>query len=176
MNGAFSLAFAASWSNYLALDGAARREDDARARRASTGTRKLMGPLLGAATDGIPAARRRRAPRTTTTGSTTRRTTSTGQALDVDFTQIDTPGLHVGGWWDIFVRGTVNDYVTLAAEGRAPQKLVLGPWHHMPWRPLSGATGEVGAHVVDDWQLRYWREVLDGERDRRVRPPGHRHT
>ena len=162
VNGAFSLAFAASWSNYLALDGAARREDDGALAALAQGLASSWGlywvlpltaypPLAGVDTPYFhdwldhPAH------------------DDYWAAFDVDFTQVDTPGLHVGGWWDIFVRGTVNDYVTLAAEGRAPQKLVLGPWHHMPWRPLSGATGEVGAHVVDDWQLRYWREVLDGE-------------
>jgi hypothetical protein len=73
------------------------------------------------------------------------------------------PGLHVGGWYDVFIRGTVNDHVSLAREGRAPQKLVVGPWHHMPWRPLGGATAAGGAVTVDDWHVRFYDHVLKGE-------------
>ena len=162
VNGAFSLAFAASWSNYLALDGAARREDDGALAALAQGLASSWGLYWVLPLTAYPPLAGGGAPYFHDWLDHPTHD-EYWAALDVDFTQIDTPGLHVGGWWDIFVRGTVNDYVTLAAEGRAPQKLVLGPWHHMPWRPLSGATGEVGAHVVDDWQLRYWREVLDGE-------------
>ncbi len=160
--GAFAQAFAQAWSTYLAMDVAARTQDDAALGMLAAGLGN--GPALSwvlpltaypPLTDGHapfyhdwlahPAH------------------DDYWETFDVQFGQIDVPGLHIGGWWDVFVRGTVNDFATLAAEGRAPQKLVLGPWHHMPWRPVGGATGDVGPTAVDDWQLRFLREVLDDE-------------
>ncbi|MCB9742618.1 MAG: CocE/NonD family hydrolase [Alphaproteobacteria bacterium] len=56
-----------------------------------------------------------------------------GDALsDVD--RIDVPALHVGGWYDIFLAGTVDMFVATQAGGaegaRGQQRLVLGPWTH----------------------------------------------
>jgi putative CocE/NonD family hydrolase len=45
---------------------------------------------------------------------------------------------------------------------RTGQKLVVGPWHHMPWRPLGAADPSVGTSVVDDWQLRWFDHFLKG--------------
>ncbi len=162
VQGAFSLAFAASWANYLALDAAARRADDAALAALGQGLASSWGLYWVLPLTAYPPLAGGDAPYF---GDWLDHPTrdSYWKAFDVDFSQIEVPGLHVGGWWDIFVRGTVNDFVTLAAQARAPQKLVLGPWHHMPWRPLGGATDEVGAHVIDDWHLRFWRQVLDGE-------------
>lgn len=46
--------------------------------------------------------------------------------------------VHVGGWWDIFQRGTVNGFVERQHRGgegaRGNQKLILGPWLHGPTR------------------------------------------
>lgn len=48
------------------------------------------------------------------------------------------PALHVGGWYDIFLDGTIRNYLGMRAEGgsevaREGQRLVIGPWHHVPW-------------------------------------------
>ncbi len=46
---------------------------------------------------------------------------------------VDVPGMHVGGWHDIFAQGTVDAFVGLqgGAEGaRGRQKLIMGPWAH----------------------------------------------
>ena len=160
--GAFSLAFAASWANYLALDVAARREDDGALAGLAQALASSWGLYWALPLTAHPALAGDEAPfyRDWLDHPTH---DDYWQAFDVDFASVEVPGLHVGGWWDIFVRGTVNDFTALAANGRAPQKLLLGPWHHMPWRPLGDASGEVGPGVVDDWQLRFWRRVLDGE-------------
>ena len=160
--GAFSLAFAASWANYLALDVAARREDDGALAGLAQALASSWGLYWALPLTAHPALAGDEAPfyRDWLDHPTH---DDYWQTFDVDFASVEVPGLHVGGWWDIFVRGTVNDFTALAAKGRAPQKLLLGPWHHMPWRPLGDASGEVGPGVVDDWQLRFWRRVLDGE-------------
>lgn len=46
------------------------------------------------------------------------------------------PGLHIGGWFDIFVNDTTRSSAKLAAEAsnveaRQGQRLIIGPWDHM---------------------------------------------
>ena len=159
--GAFALAFAQAWSTYLSLDVAARDQDDAALATLAAGLGDAPALSWVLPLTAYPPLAGGHAPYYHDWLAHETHD-DYWQALDVDFGRIDVPGLHVGGWWDVFARGTVNDYATLAREGRAPQKLVLGPWHHMPWRPVGGATGDVGATAVDAWQLRFWREVLDG--------------
>jgi len=44
------------------------------------------------------------------------------------------PGLHVGGWYDLFLQGTIDGFVDRQHNGGAGslgnQKLVIGPWWH----------------------------------------------
>lgn len=46
-----------------------------------------------------------------------------------------TPALHVGGWYDVFLRGTLSAYTKLQNEGgdgaKGEQRLVIGPWSHL---------------------------------------------
>jgi len=44
--------------------------------------------------------------------------------------QIAMPTLHVGGWYDIFLGGTIRNYLGMRKAGLASQKLVIGPWAH----------------------------------------------
>jgi predicted acyl esterase len=50
---------------------------------------------------------------------------------------ITAPGLHVGGWWDIFARGTLQFFMERQYRGcegaRGNQKLVMRPTGHGPW-------------------------------------------
>jgi len=159
--GAFALAFAASWANYLALDVAARRRDDTALASLSAGLGNALNLYWVLPLTAYPPLAGGDAPyyfdwlAHPTYDDYWRR-------FDVDYGLIEVPALHVGGWWDVFVRGTVRSFAALRREGRAPQKLVIGPWHHMPWVPLGGATGDVGAWVVDDWQLRWYDHFLKG--------------
>ena len=50
---------------------------------------------------------------------------------------VSVPGLHIGGWSDVFIAGTLASFSTLANAGAAEQRLVIGPWMHMPWIPWS---------------------------------------
>lgn len=47
---------------------------------------------------------------------------------------INVPGLHVGGWYDIFLQGTLDAFRLVQHQGgtkaRGTQKLVIGPWTH----------------------------------------------
>ena len=159
--GAFSLAFAASWSTYLAMDVAARRADDAALGALAAAFGSLPGLYWVLPLDAFPGFARSDAPfyfdwlAHPTNDEYWR-------PFEVDFDSIDMPGFHVAGWWDVFLRGSLRAYTTLAALGKAPQKLVIGPWQHMPWKPVGSAPEDVGSNVVDDWQLRFLDHVLKG--------------
>lgn len=37
---------------------------------------------------------------------------------------------HVGGWYDIFLRGTIMNYVALSERSESPVEMTIGPWVH----------------------------------------------
>lgn len=53
------------------------------------------------------------------------------------------PALHVGGWWDIFQQGTIDNFVSRNEHGgpgaRGRQTLVIGPWAHEAYNGPQGA-------------------------------------
>jgi hypothetical protein len=64
-------------------------------------------------------------------------------AVDVSH-QVKVPGLHLGGWYDTFLQGTLDGYLSRQNAGgegaKGTQKLVLGPWTHF-W-PASQELGD----------------------------------
>ncbi|HEX3948284.1 MAG TPA: CocE/NonD family hydrolase [Steroidobacteraceae bacterium] len=42
----------------------------------------------------------------------------------------DIPMMHVGGWYDIYLRGTIENWRRLGALKKSPMRLVIGPWTH----------------------------------------------
>jgi putative CocE/NonD family hydrolase len=42
----------------------------------------------------------------------------------------DVAMLHVGGWYDIFLRGTIQNYVELSRIKESPVEMLIGPWTH----------------------------------------------
>ena len=78
--------------------------------------------------------------------------------------EIAVPAYHLGGWYDIFVSGTLANYIDMrqraaTEEARRGQKLIMGPWLH---GPLRGVIGEVdfGFRASDASVLTYdimWR-------------------
>lgn len=51
--------------------------------------------------------------------------------------EVDTPILHFGSWYDIFIRATIANFTGLAEKAvtekaRSSQKLFIGPWMHGP--------------------------------------------
>ncbi len=55
------------------------------------------------------------------------------------YDRLDVPALHVAGWFDSNLEGTIENYRGMSA--RAPQRLVLGPWRH--WYTAQTTLGEV---------------------------------
>ncbi len=59
---------------------------------------------------------------------------------------VGVPACNVGGWYDIFLGGTLRNYLSMCEYGATPesrqgQKLVIGPWYHT--LPLGNVVGEV---------------------------------
>ena len=42
----------------------------------------------------------------------------------------DVPTMHLSGWYDPYARTAMENYAGLAAAGRSPARLILGPWTH----------------------------------------------
>lgn len=58
-----------------------------------------------------------------------------GKSNDYPFDQVAVPVLHIAGWYDIFLRGQLKDYMAMTKKAATPearrnQKLVIAACHH----------------------------------------------
>ena len=103
--------------------------------------------------------------------------------------RVAAPALHVGGWFDLFLGGTLDNYVTLsrhAASKRARdgQRLIIGPWTHAD---RTGTVGELYfgpaasdvALGLEQLQIAFLRDAVRTEAAQQLvsggaggRPPG----
>jgi uncharacterized protein len=75
------------------------------------------------------------------------------------------PMLHIGGWFDPYLRGTLRLYEAMRLESTRPQSLIVGPWAHLPWGRRSGEI-DFGIAAVSDCdraQVRWFDYWLKGE-------------
>lgn len=93
------------------------------------------------------------------------------------YDKIDVPVFHIGGWYDVFSRGTIADYEGMVARGkskrtRKAQRLLMGPWRHGNWNNADGRIGEVdfGPHswpnlmqLMLDWYDRTLKGLDTGQ-------------
>jgi putative CocE/NonD family hydrolase len=73
----------------------------------------------------------------------------------------DVPMLHVGGWYDPMLEGTLGAFRALVSS-RTPQRLVVGPWGHIPWGRRAGIRdfGPEASSPIDLEQLRWFDRFL----------------
>jgi putative CocE/NonD family hydrolase len=69
--------------------------------------------------------------------------------------KIEVPSLHTAGWYDIFLQGTLDNYMALAAI-RDDAHLIVGPWTHHAF------TDPVGARLFGSRAARDGGELLPG--------------
>ena len=55
--------------------------------------------------------------------------------IEENHSRIGIPALNIGGWYDIFLGGTIRNYLGMRDKGANPearngQRLVIGPWQH----------------------------------------------
>ncbi len=88
------------------------------------------------------------------------------------YERITTPALHIAGWYDVFLEGSLQNYRGLrdqaaTSEAREGQRLLVGPWHHAPWNSYPGGVdfGPEGANIANQAQLRWLDFAVKGERN-----------
>lgn len=87
------------------------------------------------------------------------------------YRDMNVKGLHTAGWHDLFLKGSIKNYVGLHTEAtdpevRAGQRLLIGPWAHTP-TSAEGKVGDVvfGRNAVLDMTgtaLRWFDYTLKG--------------
>jgi hypothetical protein len=77
-------------------------------------------------------------------------------ALDVSqrLDKILVPALHISGWYDMFLRGSIDGFLALCNSAgsdfaREHQYLLAGPWVHIPWGDRIGMA-DVGPEALVD--------------------------
>jgi putative CocE/NonD family hydrolase len=91
----------------------------------------------------------------------------------------DIPMLHIGGWYDIWLRTTTDNYVNLSRMKKGPIRMMIGPWNHGGNSRTSTGEVEFGPDSAirdfdTQFQLRWFDHYLKGrptgaERDAPVR-------
>ncbi len=84
------------------------------------------------------------------------------QRITPQLAAVDLPMLHIGGWFDPYLRGDLQLYQEMAARSRYPQPLWIGPWSHLPWGPVVGARdfGPAANSPIDRLQVQWFRQHL----------------
>lgn len=89
---------------------------------------------------------------------------------------IDLPTLHIGGWFDPYLRGDIRLYQELlehsqskqgqSKQGQHPHHLWIGPWNHIPWSRKVGALdfGRAAISPVDQLQVQWFDAILKGQK------------
>jgi len=138
--GAFQLAFALSWAVGMANADLTRRE---RRGDNTTDDRAILEELsrdLRGTAERLPLAE---IPRRTTAlnnyGDWLQHPDCDGfwraAAAPGDYASIDVPALHVAGWYDIFLKGSLKNYTDMRdgrkdGRPRHQQRLIIAPWTH----------------------------------------------
>lgn len=78
------------------------------------------------------------------------------------------PMVHIGGWYDIFLRGTIQNYLELDRRQSTPKWLIIGPWTHSGnTRTYAGDVDFGPAAAIPDfhegYQVRWFDYLLKGK-------------
>lgn len=78
---------------------------------------------------------------------------------------VDLPMLHIGGWFDPYLRGTINLYQEMANRSKYLQQLIIAPWTHLPWGRKVGAMdyGKNAISPIDQLQIKWFDYFLKGK-------------
>ncbi|TXT55613.1 MAG: Cocaine esterase [Promethearchaeota archaeon] len=98
--------------------------------------------------------------------------TSLSIPIGPHYSNVSTYGIHVGGWYDHFLQGTIDGYIGYddfgAERARGHQKLIMGPWTH--GSIYGGKQGELtypknsnGFNLILDWEQEVFDSALLGK-------------
>ncbi|WP_078427640.1 CocE/NonD family hydrolase [Alkalihalobacterium alkalinitrilicum] len=96
--------------------------------------------------------------------------------IDQRYDKVDVPNLHVGGWYDKFLNGTLEQYQAMkeqALQLNIPlPRLIVGPWQHGTFDSFvgeeefgflsSGALLNFGGNITEQ-HLKFYDAILKGE-------------
>ncbi|NJL88503.1 MAG: CocE/NonD family hydrolase [Coleofasciculaceae cyanobacterium SM2_1_6] len=87
------------------------------------------------------------------------------ERLSPDLRDVDLPMLHIGGWFDPFLRGNWRLYQEMAARSQHPQHLYIAPWGHLPWGRKVGEKdyGAAANSSIDSLQIQWFNHFLKDE-------------
>jgi len=86
-----------------------------------------------------------------------------GASVEDRFDKIKVPSHTLGGWWDIFLAGTINGYVGMKGRGA---RMVIGPWGHGPSRKFGEVDFGPGAmRSAFDYEIRWFDRWVKGEQN-----------
>jgi putative CocE/NonD family hydrolase len=95
-----------------------------------------------------------------------------GLDISTRYDQIKIPALHISGWYDTYLAGSVAGYVALRNQAgsvfaREHQYLLAGPWVHIPWGDRAGemSLGSSANFDTDMYLLRWFDHWLKGSGD-----------
>ncbi len=90
-----------------------------------------------------------------------------GQDISTRYDRIRVPALHIAGWFDTYLEGSIAGYLALRQHAgtsfaRENQYLVAGPWIHIPWGDRAGEAdlGEAANINTDEILLRWFNHWL----------------
>ncbi len=84
------------------------------------------------------------------------------QDISMRLARIAIPALHMAGWFDLYLEGSIAGYLALrdgagSAFARESQYLIAGPWVHIPWGDRAGEMNcGPGANLDTDAILLRW--------------------
>ena len=86
------------------------------------------------------------------------------------WSKVTVPALNIGGWYDVFLAGTVENFTGMRANGgseiaRSGQQLVIRPYDHMPWVTKVGDVefGSAAANKTNEQMVRWFDFWLKGK-------------
>ncbi len=85
----------------------------------------------------------------------------------------DIPICFVGGWYDIFKRGTLKNFEGLHGRNKSHTKLIMGPWTHSTGKTFAGDVdfGKAAEMKIKQQALGWFNRVLKGEEEDIVDEP-----
>ncbi|MGG3887991.1 CocE/NonD family hydrolase [Metabacillus fastidiosus] len=165
-NGAFPLAQNLSWTLFVSQNAAVRQNDRQwQQQLAMTSLQQLYNflPLHE-----VPLIKKELAPFYERWIKDEQQLPST---MDDFYENITVPALHLGGWYDIYIQQTFENFNGIRAESSSPkarehQYLYVTPWYHMPWSRFVGEIdfGEQATNQVDELLLKWFNTWLKEEK------------
>jgi hypothetical protein len=97
------------------------------------------------------------------------------QKLTPQLAEVNLPMLHIGGWYDPYLRGDLRLYREMSASPQTPEHSAIhpqaqhpfwvGPWGHIPWGRKVGTMdfGPAAMSPIDRLQIRWFDHILKGK-------------